>query len=108
MAGSAVTGSDRAADRWREDYAIAGVAGLDLPSVAEAQKLPVTSQAQAVYELLGLVADKLVDFGFDPNVVAHAALDLGFDLNRLYGGPAQVVRIDPRRKGDEDEPFEDA
>jgi hypothetical protein len=25
-----VSGSDRAADRWREDYAIAGVAGLDL------------------------------------------------------------------------------
>ena len=25
-----VSGSDRAADRWREDYAIAGVAGLTL------------------------------------------------------------------------------
>ena len=25
-----VSGSDRAADRWREDYAIAGVEGLDL------------------------------------------------------------------------------
>ena len=25
-----VSGSDRAADRWREDYAITGVAGLDL------------------------------------------------------------------------------
>jgi hypothetical protein len=27
-----VSGSDRAADRWREDYAITGVEGLDLPS----------------------------------------------------------------------------
>ena len=26
-----VSGSDRAADRWREDYTIAGVEGLDLP-----------------------------------------------------------------------------
>jgi hypothetical protein len=25
-----MSGSDRAADRWREDYAIVGVAGLDL------------------------------------------------------------------------------
>jgi hypothetical protein len=25
-----VSGSDRAADRWREDYAMAGVEGLDL------------------------------------------------------------------------------
>jgi hypothetical protein len=28
-----MSGSDRAADRWREDYAIVGIAGLDLLSM---------------------------------------------------------------------------
>jgi hypothetical protein len=31
-----MSGSDRAADRWREDYAIVGVAGLDLHHLYQA------------------------------------------------------------------------
>jgi hypothetical protein len=44
-----VSGSDRAADRWREDYAIAGVEGLDLHHLYRAmawlgEELPETEQ----------------------------------------------------------------
>ena len=44
-----VSGSDRAADRWREDYAIAGVEGLDLHHLYRAmawlgEELPVKDQ----------------------------------------------------------------
>jgi hypothetical protein len=44
-----VSGSDRAADRWREDYAIAGVEGLDLHHLYRAmawlgEELPATEQ----------------------------------------------------------------
>src|SRR5215813_3533622 len=44
-----VSGSDRAADRWREDYAIAGIAGLDLHHLYRAmawlgEELPAKEQ----------------------------------------------------------------
>src|SRR4029077_16839879 len=45
-----VSGSDRGADRWREDYAIAGIAGLDLHHLYRAmallgEELPAKEQA---------------------------------------------------------------
>ena len=66
--------------------------------VAEVQKLPPVDQAEAAYDLLGHVTDRLADFGFDPSVVACAAGDLAHELIKLAGGPVQVVRTDPRKK----------
>jgi hypothetical protein len=41
-----VSGSDRAADRWREDYAIAGVAGLDLHHLYRAMAWLVSTRSK--------------------------------------------------------------
>ncbi|HVQ81185.1 MAG TPA: hypothetical protein VMS82_14785 [Pseudolabrys sp.] len=67
-------------------------------TVAEVQRLPKTEHAEAAYALFGRMADQLADSGFDPSVVAHAALDLAGDLVKRDGGPVEVVSIDPRRR----------
>jgi hypothetical protein len=50
------------------------------------------------YSLFGEVADNLVEFGFDPTIVAKVVEDLGSELFKLDGGPIKVVRIDPRKR----------
>ena len=62
-------------------------------SAEQVRALPDTEQADMAYWLFGAAADKLVEFGFDPTIVAGAAEDLGSDLYRLDGGPKKVWRV---------------
>jgi hypothetical protein len=55
-------------------------------------------QAQLVYDLLGATADRLIDFGFAPDLIAAAITDLGDDLTRLDGSPRRVVKPPGIRK----------
>src|SRR5262245_11558025 len=62
----------------------------------EVRKLPIEQQADMIYTLLGRITDALVELGFDQGVIANVVHDLGVDLQKLHGGPIQVVQVDPR------------
>jgi hypothetical protein len=65
-------------------------------TVEEVQKLSPAEQANTAYTLLARITDMLPDLGFDPGVVANVAWDLGHDLAKREGGPAQIIQVDPR------------
>jgi hypothetical protein len=49
-------------------------------SFAEVQKLSPETQAEIVHGVLGYVADRLADLGYDPKVVAEVFWYLGVNL----------------------------
>ena len=60
--------------------------------------LPIEDQAELAYDVLGGIADHLAECGIAPDLVAHAATDLGYKLTKLAGGPPRVFRFDrPKR-----------
>jgi hypothetical protein len=60
--------------------------------------LPAVDQANLAHKAFGALADKLTECGIAPDLVATAALDLGYELAKLDGSPPRVVRIDPRKE----------
>src|SRR5262245_37621930 len=70
---------------------------------AEVRGRPLTEQAEMAFQLFGIAADRLAEFGFDQGIIAHTCADMAANLTRLDGSPPQVVRIDPRsiKEGDE-------
>jgi hypothetical protein len=68
-----------------------------LLSREELGRMPADRQAGLAYDAFGHVADQLVEAGFEPDLVATAAWDLGQELMALDGSPSRVFRT---RKGD--------
>ena len=85
-----VSGSDRAADRWREDYAIAGVAGLNLHHLYRAmawlgEELPEKEQAGRTAFSPRCVKDVVEEWLFAHRRDLLTRLDLVFmDTTSLY------------------------
>jgi hypothetical protein len=85
-----VSGSDRAADRWREDYAIAGVAGLDLHHLYRAmawlgEELPAKEQDGRTPFAPRCVKDVIEERLFAHRRDLFTKLDLVFmDTTSLY------------------------
>src|SRR6202043_1535607 len=85
-----VSGSDRAADRWREDYAIAGVDGLDLHHLYRAmawlgEELPAKDQAGRTPFPPGRLKDMVEERLFALRRDLFPRLDLVFmDTTSLY------------------------
>jgi hypothetical protein len=67
-----------------------------LLSREELGRMPADRQAGLAYDAFGHVADRLVEMGFAPDLVATAASDLGCELVALDGSPSCVFRA---RKG---------
>jgi hypothetical protein len=85
-----VSGSDRAADRWREDYAIAGIAGLDLHHLYRAmawlgEELPAKEQDGRTPFAPRCVKDVIEERLFAHRRDLFTKLDLVFmDTTSLY------------------------
>jgi len=85
-----VSGSDRAADRWREDYAIAGIAGLDLHHLYRAmawlgEELPAKEQDGRTPFAPRCVKDVIEERLFSHRRDLFTKLDLVFmDTTSLY------------------------
>jgi transposase len=85
-----VSGSDRAADRWREDYAIAGIAGLDLHHLYRAmawlgEQLPAKEQDGRTPFAPRCVKDVIEERLFAHRRDLFTKLDLVFmDTTSLY------------------------
>src|SRR5262245_4552068 len=85
-----VSGSDRAADRWREDYAIAGIAGLDLHHLYRAmawlgEELPAKEQDGRTPFAPRCVKDVIEERLFAHRRDRFTKLDLVFmDTTSLY------------------------
>src|SRR6516165_1899423 len=85
-----VSGSDRAADRWREDYAIAGIAGLDLHHLYRAmawlgEELPAKDQDGRTPFAPRCVKDVIEERLFAHRRDLFTKLDLVFmDTTSLY------------------------
>src|SRR5580698_4758107 len=85
-----VSGSDRAADRWREDYAIVGVAGLDLHHLYRAmawlgEELPAAEQDGRTPFAPRCLKDVVEERLFERRRDLFSKLDLVFmDTTSLY------------------------
>ena len=98
-----VSGSDRAADRWREDYRIAGVAGLDLHHLYRAmawlgEELPAKDQDGRTPFAPRCLKDLIEERLFAHRRDLFTRLDLVFmDATSLYfegaGGQTRPLRL---------------
>lgn len=59
----------------------------------ELSRMPPEDQAEVAHRTLSYVVDQLTEAGFEHDLVATAANDIGLEMLRLDGTPIRVIRL---------------